>query len=250
MATGTIRKRGESWYLDIHTGRVVDGKHERIRRRSDALTRAGAQEELNAELYRLRNTSAEATSNRFPLADLLDRWKQSVGRTVMNARTAGEYVRHVDRIASRLQEIRFVDELTIEVVEAALSAIATENSTNTANKSLDKLKAALEYGVLNRLIQSNPLKAQKHLRLVRKKFRRDLHPNEVEALLREATELFRTIWFAYVSTGMRENELIHLRVEDVSLLKKQIRVREREGRKIKTASAGRTIRWGKSWPAR
>lgn len=239
--TGRLYRRGEVWYLDISTGRKLEsGRYERIQRKAKGSTKKDAQTELDEILYAMRRSQSAAFDNNYPIRDVIEKWCESVDRTIRNPETADRYKIHVRRMGEHLP-YEFVSQLKPAVAEAAIHDISQEFSTNVSNKCLDRFRAALEYAVENGFIASNPLKKAKHLQPIRVKFRRDLTHEEVAALLKCATESYRLMWFAYVSTGARKNEIVCLRVEDVNLEKRQIRLREDEDRDLKTDTATRTI---------
>ncbi|MCD8350592.1 MAG: site-specific integrase [Planctomycetaceae bacterium] len=242
MPTGKLYRRGEKWYLDIHTGRKVGGKYERIQRKAQGRTKAEAQAELDEMLYTLRraSTNGKANNNKYLLEVLCKEWCEHIQRNIADPGLAAEYCRHAQRLTKALP-CETVADLNLESVEKALCRIAEEKSTNTANKALAKFKAALEYGVDRGVIISNPIAKAKQLKTVRKKFRRALTVDEVKMLLKVAPEPWRTVWHFVLSTGVRRDEMIYLRKSDLDLKRGTVRIQERMEFKPKTQAGSRTI---------
>ncbi len=242
MASGKLYKRGEKWYLDIHTGRKIDERYERIQRKAAGRTKAEAQAELDELLmtYRRAQRDGIALDNVYPLQKVCDAWCDHIRRTNSDSKLIEGYCIQAQRMVDTLG-IETVAELTGEKIEGALRSIADKYSTNTANKSLAKLKAALEYAKDNGIIVSNPIVKVKMLRAVRKRFRRELERDEIAMILSTAPEPWRTTWHFMVSTGVRRNELLFLRQADVDLHKRRVRIIEQDGFKPKTDAGVRAI---------
>lgn len=248
MPTGRLYRRGNKWYLDYYTGRKkTNDEYERVRCKATGKTKADAQTELDEILYKMRRTSriGGALNNNYPLKSVCDEWCDHIKRTVSNKQIAKEYCRHCERMVEFL-EAEFVSDLTLEDAEKAIKKIADERSTNTANKALAKMKSALEYAKDRGIIATNPIKKAKTLKTIRKKFRRALTEEEVNALLKTAPEPWRTIWHFILSTGVRRDEFLYLRRADIDLKKAKIKVCEREEFKPKTNAGSRTIPLGKN----
>jgi len=96
------------------------------------------------------------------------------------------------------------------------------------------LKRMLAFGVDRGLIDSSPIAGVKPLRRHGKKFRRALRPDEVELLLEHATPRFRSIWLAFLHTGLRKSELVELRWADIDWEERLILVQAKRGWQTKT----------------
>lgn len=242
MASGKLYKRGEKWYLDIHTGRKVNGKYERIQRKAVGRTKAEAQAELDELLFTFRRAQRDnvAFDNAYPIQSVCDAWCDHIRRIGGNTNLVNGYCIQAQRMVDAL-DIEAVTELTPEKAEEAIRKIADKYSTNTANKSLAKMKAALDYAKENGVIVSNPITKAKGLRTIRKKFRRELEHDEVEALLRTAPVPWRTTWYFMLSTGVRRNELLYLKWPELDLKKGRVRIVEQDDFKPKTEAGARTI---------
>lgn len=242
MASGRIYKRGKNWYVDIYTGRKIEGKRERIQRRARGNTKADATAEL-AELLTLHGRAGaigSATDNDFPVSILVEQWKKSIELQFSGNETYKEYCRHIDRILGDHHN-KLVSDITPKLVEKELKKIVASQSTNTANKSLAKLKICLNFGMQNKLITSNPIIHVKALRPIRVKFRRALSHEEADALIEVASKSFKNIWLAFLDTGMRKAELENLKWQSVDFKNKLIRIEATEEWKPKTETGNRII---------
>ncbi len=245
MPTGKLYKRGDKWYLDIHTGRKIDGKYERIQRKCQSRTKVEAQAELDELLYTMRRArrDGKALNNAYPVDAVCTEWCEHIKRTIKDPMLSAEYCRHAERMKDAAG-VEAVSDLTLDLIEKALIAIAETKSTNTANKALAKFKAALEYAKENGRIASNPIARARQLRIIRKTFRRALTEDEVRMLLETAPEPWRTIWHFILSTGVRRDEIIHLRRADLDIKRGRVRIAERTDFKPKTQAGARTIPLG------
>jgi len=245
MAAGRVYQRGKVWYLDYSTGRVIDGKHERVRRRSQARNKTGAQEELNEELYKLRRATLAggAPDNRYPLDLLYADWRESLGLTISNQVTREGYLFKIKWFMDYFAEqgIICVDELTPLRFDATLKDLSEGLSNRSLNDGLKTLRSMLKYGVSRKLIASNPLEQVKYLPDKPVKRRRALTEEECAALLSTCPAEFYPLWLFMLSTGVRKGELIELEWKAVDLKKMVVHVHPTDEWKPKTDSGIRTI---------
>lgn len=95
---------------------------------------------------------------------------------------------------------------------------------NTVNQEVDTLGRLLRWAVNQRLIGCNPLDKIKPLP-VEEFGSRALEPNEVDYLLAFSPPHWRDIWYAYLVTGMRNQELATLTFDDIDWEAREIIVR-------------------------
>jgi len=234
MPSGKIYRRGKAWYLLINTGRrdSTSRGYERIRRRAQGNTRAAAQDELNLELHRLSRAAmvGGALDNRYLIADLRDEWLRSKEHRVA-PRTYQSYRAAIDRIVGWLEETACVvsaNQLTAGLIDDYQRAMLQEDISNRLiNLTVEKLRAAIRLGMQRGLIVSDPLDGVQPLPNRRKRFRRDLHPEEVTALLEQSGDALRPLWFFLLSTGCRKGEAVELRTSDIDLKRKTVTIRAR-----------------------
>ena len=221
MASGRVYRRYTNWYIDIYTGRIIDGKRERVRYASTHKYKAGAQEELAAELNRLNRAAkiGGAPDNNYPLAELLKLWLSHITNNTPNPQTCAEYSNQAKEGISALESIRIfsAEQLTPTAIDDMIAELLKRYSHNTINKIIAKLKALLNFGVERGLIARNNIATYKKLPEKRVKLRRALTEDEARKLLEIAPEPFNLIWRFILSTGLRKEELTNLQWQNIDL---------------------------------
>jgi integrase len=95
----------------------------------------------------------------------------------------------------------------------------------TVNIDVTTLQSLLNWGVKNRVIGSNPIAHIGPLRHDNPKNRRPLVPEEVELLLAHGHEPWTSIWYCFLTTGIRCEELCSLKFTDVDAVNREIIIR-------------------------
>jgi len=80
----------------------------------------------------------------------------------------------------------------------------------------------LAWAVERDRIGSNPIENAKSLKAETKNYRRALSTEEVERLLCRSPAEYRPIWYTFLATGLRLNELVDLRCGDVDFRRQEI----------------------------
>ena len=239
MATGTVKKRGKTWQIDISLG-YIDGKQKRKRWTSKAPTKAEATAEMNDELYKLNRATrtGEAIDNSYRLSDLYKDWCKYLELKALAASTLRLYRTYcldmITELASR--DIIDVGGITTKAINEIAHKMLNTQSHNTTNKCIKYLKSMLNWGVESEIILSNPIEKIKLLPNKRVKLRRALTADEAKALIEEAPPTYKIIWRFFLSTGLRRNELTTLTWDNIDLEAKTVRVV-----KSKTEAGKRTI---------
>lgn len=245
MPSGTLRKRGSHWYLDIHTGRIIDGQRERIRRRARGFTKKEAQTELDEELFRMRRAeeNGQAPDNNYLLSDLRDEWLNSIRLQVKTKKVLSDYQMRVDRLIKWLasRNVKLAENITPRIFEEWQNESLQSFAPRTVRVDHRVFARMLDLGVDRGLIARNPIASVKMVAKKRVKFRRDLRPEEVDALLENSTPAFRSIWYFLLCTGCRLEEMQELRWEAVDLKKKTVRIQAYDDWAPKTDASLRTI---------
>ncbi len=93
--------------------------------------------------------------------------------------------------------------------------LAEKASPRTVNSDVSALSTMLEWGITHRMLGSNPLKSIEPLPHDHPKEGRALLDWEIEKLLESSPQHFYDLWYAFLVTGMRQNELASLRIGDI-----------------------------------
>ena len=239
MATGTVRKRGKHWQIDISLG-YIEGKQKRKRWTSKALTKAEAINEMNDELYKLNRVARTggAIDNSYLLANLYEDWCKYLDLKALAKSTLRLYRTYCLDMITELNSLGItkVGDITAKAINEVALEMINHQSHNTTNKCIKYLKSMLNWGVESEIILSNPIAKIKLLPNKRVKLRRALTADEAKALIKEAPPSYSLIWRFFLSTGLRRNELTTLTWNNIDLEAKTVRVV-----KSKTEAGKRTI---------
>jgi integrase len=256
----SIHRHGKKWRVAWR-----ERKKQRNRVFEKLLGPGGAKEfcsKVGALEQRPRRLTAVDSS--ITVKDYSERWLESVGPTVEAATLAGYATairRHVQPLLGE-NRVRDLDRGLIKEWGAAKLAERTESgdplSQETVRRLHATLRAMLEWAVDNGLLDQNPAaKLGRKLGLVRSKRQRqeDKHP-----FSEEQRDLFHTttatadksmadLYFSLERAGLRLGEGIALRLGDVDLKRRELRVARsissfnRETKKPKSGFA-RTVEMG------
>ena len=251
MRARVYKRSGGRWYLDFS-----DHRGKRVRRWvPEAKTKADAQDALHRALdkeAKIRDGVIDLLDNSAEVADLLDAFllhKLSTRRygTVHFYRVAfsdvlgrlvtpdgkvwpptreapvDEVQKQSRRFETGALGIERVEEITPERLAQYVEARKAHMAVRTVNKSVLALKTLLSWARKAGKIKSNPIA---DVSRVGKPARsgRALTVDEVEALLDVSPEPYRTMWLAFLTTGMRLGELVNLRWPQVCLETNTVRI--------------------------
>jgi integrase len=102
---------------------------------------------------------------------------------------------------------------------------AAEKSPRRINSGIQAVQTMLRWALRQKMIGSNPLKYCDKVEHQPVKLRRPLEDHEIRDLLDKSPVHYRRLWIAFISTGLRKNELVELRWNDVDLVRGLLRVR-------------------------
>jgi integrase len=124
---------------------------------------------------------------------------------------------------------RRVSQLGVQSVTSyRANRLAAGAAKQTVNMEVGTLSIMLNWGVKHRLIGSNPLAAVESLPVDdhdKRKVRRSLGIEEVEALFEYSPPRLRAVWVVFMTTGIRRGELFNMRFRDVDYERKTVMVR-------------------------
>jgi integrase len=122
--------------------------------------------------------------------------------------------------------VSFADELTPGKLGDWVAVRRGRCETRTLNLRIKALKACLNWAAKVGRIRSNPIAGVGPAGRPAEHQWRALTETEVEAMLGASPEPYKTVWLAFVSTGVRHGELVQLTWPDVSFRTNSIRVRQ------------------------
>lgn len=221
MASGHIRKRGDSYLLTIEAGRDCNGKRKRIYR--TVRTKKEAQRlkyELVAEIE--RGTYVEP--QKMSVGEYLEFWLESK-RPNIAPRTYESYKMIIDKHLTPALGKAELDKLQPISIEGYKNKKLAELSNRTVQYHLSVLSQALNQAVRLQLLNRNPVDAVEKPR-VQKGRAEFLTPEQADTLLQAAKgkREYPATHFA-LHTGMRLGEVLGLLWECVDLVGKMVHVR-------------------------
>ncbi len=228
---GVIRKRGKIWYIDY----VVNGR--RIKKR------VGSSKSV-AELA-LKDIEVKIAKNELGFlpkdSDLQKLFQEFLeySKTNHSPATIKRYKAIIDNFKGYLAKFPFITKLSqldakmFEDYKALRKG--QEANPNTINMELQVLKSiwfmAIKWGYAN----LNPLRSVEFIRVMRKTEARFLTKQEIDKLLAASDEWQRPIFYAFLQTGMRLQELMTLEWSDVDFERRKIKIRVKEDWTPKTS---------------
>jgi integrase len=179
-------------------------------------------------LHELRARAEKAEfgllDNDYPLADLRDAYLKRCAQELRPG-TLTAYRTSIDIVPAGLgvQKVRQVD---AAAVLASRERRLSEVCPRTVNRDVDAFRFMLRWGVDRKLIGSDPLDGIKPLRHDRPKQGRALADGEVSRLLEASRQPWRDVWYAFLVTGLRDDELASLRFTDIDWEARELIVRQ------------------------
>jgi integrase len=152
--------------------------------------------------------------NDYPLAELREEYLRHC-RQVRKPTTVERYVCNLDAIMPRLAATRVSQITTANVLLFRQERTSAGASPRTINMDVGALSTMLNWAVRHNLIGSNPMAGLEPLPHDNPKEGRPLSEEEVQRLLESSPPHWRTVWYAFLVTGMRKEELAELTFRDV-----------------------------------
>jgi integrase len=202
-----IRRRGGAYYSDFYAG----GRRVRKRLSTDL---DAAETILNDLKAWADKADFGLLDNDYPLADLRDQYLKHC-RQVLKPNTVERYETCLANALGGLPARR-ASQLSGEVLRTYRDGRGQAGATpRTVNMEVTVLGGMLRWGVKERLIGSDPTAGLKPLRHDHAKEGRALTAEEVKKLLDASPPHWRDVWYAFLVTGLRKNELAGLTWRDV-----------------------------------
>jgi len=212
---GYIRKKGESWQIQIYMGTGPDGKYRRHFETVHGL-KSTAQKRLNELLVNLEK-GIYTPPGRLTVAEHLRNWLEGYVKTNCSQRTLDGYQSITEtHLIPALGQVQ-LKHLHPQAIQSYYGKAVEKLSPRTVAKHHRLLSQALKYAVRQGYLGRNPCE------LVdsppwKGKVMRTLTPFEVEVLFDTAKDSnYYPVYYTAVSTGLRQAELLGLRWRDVDL---------------------------------
>jgi integrase len=209
-------KRGNVYYARFsHNGRQI---------RKKLCSDLQVAEEMLAEL-KLATYRGEVgiVTTDYLVAALLDDYLRSVSQSIASssAERYGQRARNLKRLLPAIK----VSALDTEHVEVYRAERLDEGiSAATINPEVEYLLAALTWGVQRKRIATNPVAKIRPLKHDKKESR-PLTVPEVRQLLEASRPVWRDVYYAYLTTGLRKMELARLVWSDIDWQSRELIVR-------------------------
>jgi integrase len=161
--------------------------------------------------------------NNYLLKDLKEAYLKKCAQE-LRASSASRYRECLDRVLGRIG-VQKVGQLNVARVLDYREQRLREACPSTINLEVLLLGGMLAWGVKQGLIGSNPVRGIKPLPHDHKKEGRALTDDEVRRLLDRSRQPWRDIWYAFLVTGLRKEELAGLLFSDVDWDARELIVR-------------------------
>jgi integrase len=212
-----IRLRGSTYHADF----MVNGV--RVRKRLSTNLRV-AKELLNDLRARADRADFGLLDNDYPLTDLRHRFLKHCEQALKPA-SVKRYRKCLENILPRIGAARACHVTVENILAYRAYRLAEELSPRTVNMEVGALATMLRWGVKFTLIGSNPLSGLDPLPHDHPKDGRALSTDEVERLLNASKPPWRNIWYAFLVTGMRKEELATMTFRDIDAEARELIVR-------------------------
>jgi integrase len=214
-----IRERGGAYYADFYAG----GR--RVRKRLSRQLKVAVQllHELQARADR---ADFGLLDNDYPLKDLREQYLKHC-RQLLRPSSVSRYEGCLNNILPRLSATRAAQVRVDAVLSYRQERLDEGTSPCTVNKEVGALSTMLRWGAdkKRQLIGSNPLDGLKPLPHENPKEGRALSGDEVARLLERSPQPWRDVWYAFLVTGVRKDELATLTFRDIDWEAREIIVR-------------------------
>ncbi len=216
------RNGRKGWYVDYVD---VDGRRVRRLASTDKRTAERVLREAERERDLIKCGFAPAVSNDCDVGEVWTVFRSHLEATGRRPRT----IEHYEGLVP--QFIRIVGAEKVKDVTPQKAGLYLQNRTaaglspRRVNAGLRAVQTMLRWASRQGMIGQNPLRHCDKVQERKVKPRRPLEDWEIKKLLEASPPRYRRIWTAFLTTGLRKNELIELRWKDVDLERGLLRVR-------------------------
>ncbi len=212
---GYIRKKGESWQIQVYAGTGPDGKY---RRHFETIhgRKSDAQKRLNELLVSLEK-GVYTPPGRLTVAEHLHNWLEGYVKTNCSQRTLDGYQSIIEtHLVPALGQFQ-LKHLHPQAIQSYYGKACERLSPRTVHHHHRVLSQSLKFAVRQGYLGRNPAELV-DAPSPRKKAMRTLIPGEVEVLFENAQDnYYYPVVYTAVSTGLRQAELLGLRWRDIDL---------------------------------
>jgi len=212
---GHIRKKSESWQIQVYMGTGPDGKY---RRHFETIhgRKSDAQKRLNELLVSLEK-GIYTPPGRLTVAEHLRNWLEGYVKTNCSQRTLDGYQSIIEtHLIPALGQVQ-LKHLHPQAIQSYYGKACERLSARTVHHQHRVLSQSLKFAVRQGYLGRNPAELV-DAPSPRKKVMRTLTPGEVEVLFETAQDnYYYPVVYTAVSTGLRQAELLGLRWRDIDL---------------------------------
>jgi integrase len=212
-----IRTRNGGYYADFY----ANGR--RVRKRLSS--QLDVAEELLHELQaRADRADFGILDNDYSLSELREQWLRHC-RQARKQSTVESYIDNLNNILPRLSANRVLQITVNRVLLYRQERLDAGVSPRTVNMDVGALATMLRWAVLHGMIGTNPVAGIKPLPNDNAKEGRALSHDEVARLLKASKPHWRDVWYAFLVTGLRKEELASLTFRDIDWSARELIVR-------------------------
>lgn len=245
MAVGRLELKYGKWYLDIRTGKKINGKCERIRICTKTNNKNLARRILATEVdkYDKMYRRFNVMDNNCDIDFILQEYHKHLQIKITNNKTRNGYLIQINSIIAELKNncVFNADDINQKILLSIAVKLQSSVSNNTINKRLARLQNMLNFAEQNSIIYKNPITKIVFLPKKAVKNRRALTNDEKTTLLKCAPSKYAIIWKTFLLCGLRAAELTNLPTKHVDIKNKTITIAPYKQFAPKSKAGHRTI---------
>jgi site-specific recombinase XerD len=228
---GAIRKRGRIWYIDY----IVAGR--RIKKRVGP-SKSLAELALKDIEVKIARNDLGFLAKDSDLQKLFQEFLQ-YSNTNHSPNTVKRYRAILDNFKRYLANLPFITKLSqldAKIFENYKAFRKDEGAKpKTINIELQTLKSIMTLAIKWGYTNENPAISVEPIKIMRNTEARFLSREEIDKLLAHSNEWLNPIFYAFLQTGMRLQELMNLQWVDIDFVRRKIKIRVKDGWTPKTS---------------